>query len=89
MSLADVFTVPMISHSLQLLNFEQEDDPVNMGGSQIKFDKMQHFQCSQSTAKQQLFIRLYFKKIIRKQKGQAYNKDSLFVTIACKLVNQK
>ena len=34
-----------ISHSLQSLHFGRRDDPLNMGGSQIKSDKIQHFQC--------------------------------------------
>ena len=44
---AQVFTFPMITNSLQSHHFEWRDDHVNEVVSQIKFDKMCHFQCSQ------------------------------------------
>ena len=61
---AHVLTFPTISHSLQSLHFWRRDDPPNMGGSQIKFDQIQHFQCSKflsSKVRKQPSIHLYFK----------------------------
>ena len=43
---ANVLTFPTKSHSLQSLHFGRRDDPLTIGGSQIKFDKIQHCHCS-------------------------------------------